>query len=335
MALPAAAVAALPLAGLWARRARRGHPAAWVGCLLHLGLAVTVASRYGLPWPSGTDEDPSGTLHVMSLNAGRDGPQSRAATAAELRVRPDLVVMQEASLMIITAGTGEEGLAGSGPTLTVAGSGLAAPPTRSDPADPAERMPVFALQPAVSFTPVELDPSPDDLSGRAVRAVVRWRGLDVAVYNVHLRSFGPERPWASSEPWSRASVRGAIVNFRTSVLRRAAEADQLRAAVDAETLPYLIVGDFNSTPQQWTYHRLASGHTESARRAGWFRASYPARLPLVSIDHILGGPGWSLRKTHIGGGGLSDHRPVHGWLRWDGAFPDSTARRIDEPAEAG
>ncbi len=177
----------------------------------------------------------------------------------------------------------------------------------------------------VSFEEIEIDPEGDDLSGLAVRAVVRWQGLDVAVYNVHLRSFGPERPWTSDRPWSRSSVRGAATNFRDTVVKRAAEAERLRRRVDAETLPYLIVGDFNSTPQQWVYRHLAESHAEVLRRAGWRRATYPSRLPVVAIDHVLGGPGWEAAGARIGRDDISDHRPVHGWLRWTGALPDSAA----------
>ena len=145
------------------------------------------------------------------------------------------------------------------------------------------------------------------------RAVLRWQGQGVAIYNVHLHSFTGMRPWQSG--WSdvlRPSVWvEAMREYKGDFLARAAEADALREALEAERRPFIVCGDFNSTPHNWAYAHIADGLQDAFQQAGrGWGGTYHTRLPLFRIDHVLVSKEWEVREAHVSEEVASDHRPV-------------------------
>ena len=144
----------------------------------------------------------------------------------------------------------------------------------------------------------------DPQSGRYTRTELTWEGQPVAVYNVHFRSFEAPRPWKGEASWW-AAARATREDF----VAREAEARVLRRALDAEPLPFVVLGDFNATPDQWSYSHVAAGQID-ALGPGYWRATYPDDRPLVRIDAVLASVEWSVRVADILPAGLSDHRAV-------------------------
>jgi endonuclease/exonuclease/phosphatase (EEP) superfamily protein YafD len=131
-------------------------------------------------------------------------------------------------------------------------------------------------------------------------AIKRWRRQ---LAEIAARAQGA--PAGPGEPLGAAGVRTAV-----GVRDAAGE----RASADAQ--PTAVVGDFNATHQHRSFRRLiGSGWTDAgtAGPGGW-RATWPANhrwFPaLFNIDHILAGPGISVRSARAGRGRGSDHRPV-------------------------
>jgi endonuclease/exonuclease/phosphatase family metal-dependent hydrolase len=77
-----------------------------------------------------------------------------------------------------------------------------------------------------------------------------------------------------------------------------------------------MVGDFNATRQHRSFDRLVgTGWSDAGALCfGGWRGTWPAnrwwRPPLFRIDHILTGPGISVRTSRAGRARGSDHRPV-------------------------
>ena len=171
------------------------------------------------------------------------------------------------------------------------------------------------------------DPA-DNTASQAIRSVLRWRGRDLVLYNVHIRSFGDPKPWADStlrltEPATWGPVAG---NLRQVYRDRAIDVDRIVEAIAQETLPVIVAGDFNSTADNWTYRRLrrAGGvaRDDAFREgAGWrWGRTYHARRPAFRIDHVLTDPRLEVVAAETRAVGFSDHRPVLVGLRWrDGA----------------
>ena len=93
-------------------------------------------------------------------------------------------------------------------------------------------------------------------------------------------------------------------------------ADRAQSASSSGDLPVVMVGDFNATRQHRSFDRLVrTGWSDAGALCfGGWRGTWPAnrwwRPPLFRIDHILTGPGISVRTSRAGRARGSDHRPV-------------------------
>jgi endonuclease/exonuclease/phosphatase family metal-dependent hydrolase len=159
----------------------------------------------------------------------------------------------------------------------------------------------------------------DDLeASMAIRTHFRWQGREAVVYNVHLRSFGDEKPWQDRR--SLFAVQTWIPylrQYRTVFRERADETDQLAEQIDAETLPVLIIGDFNSTADNWTYRRLRGDRIDAFRVAGAGNGhTYRSDKPLVRIAFVIVDRAWEVTMAEVPFVAFSDHRPVVARLRW-------------------
>lgn len=304
LALPAATAATAAAAAVWGLRALSGGgKGAWGALAVHLVLVGVVAPRPGGGGASAGADEP---LRVLTLNVGKEN----AVSADRLRTLlqqsgPHIVALQEASVSRGADGDGRRVVAG--PVVQVVGGEGYAPAVAPGETS---RTPVFSLLPASSTSSGSLGRGDDDRAGAYTRAVVRWEGRDVAVYSVHLRSFNPDRP---SAPWEGESVGSwfqALEGLGRDFVLRAGEADRLRALLRRERLPFLVMGDLNSTPHQWAYARVAEGLLDATRAASGWTATYPDRRPLVQIDAVLASPEWDVVSAEVGPPGLSDHRAV-------------------------
>lgn len=152
-----------------------------------------------------------------------------------------------------------------------------------------------------------------------VRARFRWEDRDVVLYNIHLRTYGRDKPWQEQEPepFSPSFWFRYLNQYRQAYQIRNWEVEQLLDMVDDEEAPVILVGDFNSTPNNSVYRRLAEGRQDVFRTAGrGWGATYHTRFPIVRIDYILVGPEWEVVDAYVPRAWLSDHLPVIASLRW-------------------
>jgi endonuclease/exonuclease/phosphatase family metal-dependent hydrolase len=80
--------------------------------------------------------------------------------------------------------------------------------------------------------------------------------------------------------------------------------------------PRLFCGDFNTWPRTRAFGRLQQ-HLKRARAdhgPPWPRATFPARCPVLPIDHVFLSPDWVVRRVTVPRTRLtriaSDHLPV-------------------------
>lgn len=312
LAVPALTVG-VASAGVWwavrASRPPRGRRAAWALALAHLGLASVGLGREVGGWGQ---EGEGPVLTVLSLNIGRAPSDAPARLRRVLdAVDPDVVALQETMIRtIVPDATPDEMVVAAEPwvqpLLTHPDFETEMPET---PARAIMREPVFVQGPILAWRTALL--SGDENAGIFSRTETTWDGRRVAIYSLHLRSFGSARPWGAPGALDPGPWLSALGSFRDDVIRRAREAERFRRVLDAERLPYLVLGDFNSTPHQWSYHHLAAGRTDALRVGGpVFARTFPDRAPLIRIDGILASRHWRVRSARIGPEGLSDHRAV-------------------------
>ncbi|MET3960644.1 endonuclease/exonuclease/phosphatase (EEP) superfamily protein YafD [Marmoricola sp. OAE513] len=76
--------------------------------------------------------------------------------------------------------------------------------------------------------------------------------------------------------------------------------------------PVVVAGDFNSTlDHRFVRRLLGEGYADAAREAnsGW-QPTYPQKLPLIAIDHVLSRGGYSAVSTSTASVSGTDHRAL-------------------------
>lgn len=319
------AVAALLLVQLLRRN--------WRSAAVHAVLLAFAALRYAGPAPpEASGGAPADTLALLTYNVAPffGSPETKAEELVAYvgAVRPDVVLLQETNMRFFPDG-GEDG----SPVTRVQGQGaLLRPRLGYEAPFPVEtgggapinfaRIATLARPPARGMTVVTLGRTPN---AHPIHQFVRTEhtlgGRRLALYNVHLRSYGSEKPWSDStfslaQP---ATWRPFLGRYRASIIDRALEADTLRALVLADSLPVVVAGDFNSTMHNWTYRQVLGAGLLDAWRAegeGW-GGTYHVRAPIARIDFVLADPRLRVLSASLDpDAGLSDHHPLLVRLAW-------------------
>lgn len=293
----------------------------WRLLALHAVCLALIVVRFGLPLPLRGEEARPGDLRVMTFNVPRWGglaiaDKTRRLEALTRAVRPDLVALQEAN----TVFDGRRNLSKRSPSYVR--SLVDSLHYRVLRPDGGRRTP----QPVLGRLPLD-DPSQVALQvgtdeenlTYVVRMGFRWKGRRAVLYNVHLHSFGGKKPWEAEDPDPlNMSFWGPYFRqYRRDYRVRAREVEKIRAMLEEETLPVVVVGDFNSTPHSWAYRQLAAGMQDAFHRAGsGWGATYHARLPFARIDFVLASEEWEIVDAAVPDVRLSDHRPLLATLRW-------------------
>lgn len=306
---------------LWGGYRRRWARGA-LGVLLLLLLFVRFGGRVGA-W--GSTPPAHNVLRVMTFNVPpmMGNVQHGRPLAGLVRTEaPDVLALQEARLKTARGKTEQPRRASTSlRTLLAPEVGYALP--RWMPRTTAIQQPVVGRMRLDSMTVHPLPPDArTSARSRYTRTLFSWRGRPAVLYNLHLHSIGRARPWTLvPEEWTSSRRWMTFLRtYREGALRRAQQARLIRRRIDRETRPVLVVGDFNSTPHQWAYRHIARGLQNAVgRRVRGWAATFPARRPLVQIDHVLAGPAWQVATARIpanGSADISDHRPVVAHLRW-------------------
>ena len=293
------------------------------GALLAL-LALRFAPR-GRGWSaSAADVE---TVRLMTFNVpmsfARQDASARALEQFVQREAPDVLALQESWVTTEPAPASGRG-SRPWPPRAFLEDALGYTLPRARPARTTLCQPVLGRLALDSLSVHPLPPGGDtSRCSRYTRTRFAWQDRPAVLYNLHLHTIGSVRPWEVMEDWgSLDRWRAFLRSYRIATLRRAEQARLIRRRIEQETHPVLVVGDFNSTPHQWAYRHIAQGLQRADSQGRWGRgATFPARRPLVRIDHVLAGPAWDVVATGIpvpeGDTAISDHRSVFARLRWE------------------
>lgn len=289
----------------------------------NVGLMVLVAIRF---WPAGGAVDASGfgvgeTLSMMTLNypswsASDHEPRTRALLDLVNRERPDLIALQEGWSYYSPDGSNLHSRTDLS-ILVDSAAYLTHGPQRSDRS--VSHVPLFSLFPLDVVNRFVLAPDVRGAGSEVTRAEATWRQHRITIYNLHLQSFGTDKPWSEDESsWLDPRTWFKYVRqYRDAITRRAGQAEQIAAMLRDETGPLIVMGDFNSTRHNWGFNRIAEGLHDTYGMAGSGRGStYHARYPFARIDFILVSNHFAVLSAEVPTVVLSDHRPVLATVAW-------------------
>lgn len=148
-------------------------------------------------------------------------------------------------------------------------------------------------------------------SGLVVTYQLDAEGTPFYLTNVHL-----ETPRAGLALIRRGLLREGIAKTEEKSFLRDAELRRARSWVDRFTGPHLVVGDFNTPPESWSYRRAWSDWQNAFSRMGrglggtrlngWIRAR---------IDHVVADDSWEIVEAEVGQDVGSDHLPMIATVR--------------------
>ncbi len=289
---------------------------------IHLALLVLALIRFPPTMLTGPRQAAEGDLVLLTYNTPTylhaDGqPAGQALTDLLEATQPHVFSLQEGYWRYAF---GRKGISGRADVLAV----VEHTDFSDAPDSIADR--IFTHQPVLSRigidhveqrtfrrTPEQTDPLD------VMRVATEWQGKPLVIYNVHLASYGTQKPWQEEEedrldPWV---WRGYLRRYRRAIRHRAWEAEQIRKPLESEEQAFVLTGDFNATPHNWTYRRIASGLRDAARDTGGGTGfTYHRKRPIARIDFVLASRDFKFTSARTVDGGASDHLGVLATLRW-------------------
>ncbi len=146
-----------------------------------------------------------------------------------------------------------------------------------------------------------------------------WQGRPFTLYNIHLASYGPQKPWQEEEDRRLEPTvwRGYLRRYRRAILRRAWQAERVKELLAQAEGSYLVTGDFNTTPHNWSYRHIASGLRDAMHDAGSGTGlTYHRKRPIVRIDFVLASRDFRFSSARVVDGHSSDHLGVLVTVGW-------------------
>jgi endonuclease/exonuclease/phosphatase family metal-dependent hydrolase len=76
--------------------------------------------------------------------------------------------------------------------------------------------------------------------------------------------------------------------LKTQIQRRSEQTKTVVEAINESPYPVIVMGDFNDTPQSYTYQQLKEGRKDAfiEKGSGW-GATFLKPFPVLRIDYIL------------------------------------------------
>jgi endonuclease/exonuclease/phosphatase family metal-dependent hydrolase len=153
-----------------------------------------------------------------------------------------------------------------------------------------------------------------------------WADLDmgsdtVRVFNVHLESLRFKHEdysfisefdlqFEKDEKVQEGYLR-IFGKLKTAFTKRAGQVDNLAGLVKWSPHPVILCGDFNDTPNSYTYQQLTSGLSDAFVASGsGFGNTYIGNLPSFRIDYILHDDHFISANYQRKQIRLSDHYPL-------------------------
>ncbi len=147
---------------------------------------------------------------------------------------------------------------------------------------------------------------------------VKIQNQIVRIFNIHLQSNRvsgetdkviQEGDLQEKETWK--NIRTVISKVRKATTSRSQQARIMAQKIKESPYPVIICGDFNDTPQSYTYRIVGDGLKDTFKEKGrGFGTTYAGLIPALRIDYIFVDPRIKVLDNNIPRVPFSDHYPV-------------------------
>ncbi len=127
------------------------------------------------------------------------------------------------------------------------------------------------------------------------------------IYNMHLQS-------VNFSPWPKRDKLGAfelLSRLTLSLSKRAAQSEAIAENIKNCGYKTIVCGDFNDTPNSFTYKKIKGKLEDSFLECGsGMGSTYAGNIPFQRIDYILHSNSMKVVSFETGSQAFSDHYPV-------------------------
>ena len=110
---------------------------------------------------------------------------------------------------------------------------------------------------------------------------------------------------------TQSTIKDIIRRVRDMSYFRAKQAEGIKEFIKHSPYPIIVAGDFNDTPQSYTYAQISSGLQDAFAKKGFgLGVTYGGIIPALRIDYILASPKLEILSHRILKKPFSDHYPV-------------------------
>ena len=167
---------------------------------------------------------------------------------------------------------------------------------------------------------------PDTYLPRVLIADVKTPQGTIRIFNCHLASYqlSPKQidtiTDGHADRTTVSSLLHTLSQMKTTMCKRATEAENLSRNIANSDVPTLTCGDFNDTPISYTYNTIAQSrksHDAFVGSGTGFGNTFLSRLPRIRIDYVLTAEGIRTAEYKEHDVDYSDHKPVSVMLKID------------------
>ena len=147
---------------------------------------------------------------------------------------------------------------------------------------------------------------------------IKTNNQNIRVYSIHFQSNQVSSTADKviedgdlSKKETLKDIKGMLGKFRYFARLRASQAQQVANHIATCPHPVIVSGDFNDTPQSYTYNILTQKLKDSFKEKGrGFATTYAGSIPALRIDYILLNEKIKVHSHETLKGNFSDHYPV-------------------------
>lgn len=144
----------------------------------------------------------------------------------------------------------------------------------------------------------------------------------IRVYNIHLASNWFDKSdlaFMESPEMSKDAIKKGVLSIakrlKTSFKKRALQVAVIKKHMQNAPYPIVVCGDFNDTPNSFSYQKIASGLNDSFLEKGnGFGSTFLGKIPFLRIDYILHSPSIKIQSFTTHKVKLSDHKAIESSL---------------------
>lgn len=140
----------------------------------------------------------------------------------------------------------------------------------------------------------------------------------IRIYNIHLASNWFDKSdlaFIETPKISKDAIKKGVLSIarrlKISFKKRALQVEVIKKHMETSPYPVVVCGDFNDTPNSFSYQKIASGLNDSFLKKGnGFGSTFIGKIPFLRIDYILHSPNIKIQSFITHKAKLSDHKAI-------------------------